>query len=338
MKRGFDTNKYIKIQKKEILKRAKKYKRFYLEFGGHLCYDGHASRVLPGYDPRTKLKLLKTLSKIKGGMEIIYCINANDIEGRKRLGDFKLSYKKQTLRDLKELKKYGVKVNHVVVTRYRHDSKSLLKFIRILKKEDEVYIHKEIPHYLESPKYAIKGYKSELHIPVSSKLVIVTGAAGGSGKMATAMGQIYREIKNKINSGYAKFETFPVWNLPLGHPINLAYEAATADLQDKNLIDHYHLKYYNIEAVNYNRDIKNFSILMKLANSITKTKSAFGYHSPTDMGIGNTKSGIINEEICREAAIKEIYRRMRLYTKEYRVGRESTRTLIRMKQIIREIE
>jgi uncharacterized protein (UPF0371 family) len=152
------------------------------------------------------------------------------------------------------------------------------------------------------------------------------------------MSQIYHDIKNKINSGYAKFETFPVWNLPLSHPINLAYEAATADLQDKNEIDPYHLKHYNIKSVNYNRDIKNFSILIKLANMITKSKSAFGYHSPTDMGIGNTKSGIINEEICKRAAIKEIHRRMKVYKKEFKSRRESEKTLERMEEILKKLK
>lgn len=338
MKRGFDTSKYIAIQKREILKRMRKFQRLYLEVGGHLTYDGHASRVLPGYDPKTKLKLIKSLSKIRGGIEIVYCINANDIEGKKRLGDFRLSYKEQTLKDLRAFKKYNISVSYVVVTRFKKNSSSLDKFIRILEKKVKgVYIHREVPNYLRSPKYAIEGYDNNSYIPVNSKLIIVTGAAGGSGKMATAMSQIYNDLKDKINSGFAKIETFPVWNLPLEHPINLAYEAATADLQDKNQIDPYHLKHYHIKAVNYNRDIENFSILMRIANLITKSKSAFGYNSPTDMGIGNTKSGIINDEICREASIKEIYRRMNVYTREYNAGRESKKTLDRMKEIIKDI-
>lgn len=342
MKRGFDSSEYIKIQKKEILKRMKRFQRLYLEVGGHLCYDGHASRVLPGYDPKTKLKLIKSLSNIHGGIEIIYCINANDIDSKKRLGDFKLNYRKQALKDLSEFKKSGISVNYIVITRFKKYSLSLENFIKILEKRvkrvKRVYVHKEIRGYMKSSEYAIKGYEKSDYIKLNSKLIIVTGAAGGSGKMATAMSQIYNDIKNKINSGFAKLETFPVWNLPLNHPVNLAYEAATADLQDKNEIDPYHLKYYHVKAVNYNRDIKNFSILMKIANSITKSKSAFGYHSPTDMGIGNTKAGIISDEICRDAAIKEIYRRKKVYEKEFYAGRESRKTLKRMEEIMKELK
>jgi uncharacterized protein (UPF0371 family) len=339
MKKGFDTEKYLHIQELEIIKRAKKYPRFYLEFGGHLIYDGHASRVLPGYNPETKLKLLKDLSKIEK-INIIYCVNAMDISGKKRLGDFKLNYTNQTLRDIRAFKKYGLKDITLIITRYqKSNSKTISKFKKIVSKEvNKIYIHNEIPDYLKGPKYAIKGYTKNPYIKLNSRLIIITGAAGGSGKMATAMSQIYHDIKNQINPGYAKFETFPVWNLPLSHPINLAYEAATADLQDRNEIDPYHLKYYKKKSVNYNRDIQNFSILMKLANMITKNKSAFGYHSPTDMGIGNTKAGITDEEICKKAAIKEIRRRMIVYTKEFKAGRESKKTLERMNEIMEKVD
>jgi uncharacterized protein (UPF0371 family) len=336
MKRGFDTKKYLKIQELEIIKRAKKYNKFYLEFGGHLIYDGHASRVLPGYNPETKLKLLRNLHKIEK-ISIIYCVNAKDISSKKRLGDFKLDYTNQTLKDIRAFKKYGLKDITLVITRYQESkSKLIFQFKKIISKEvKRIYIHHEIPNYINGPKYAVKGYKKNPYVKLNSKLIIITGAAGGSGKMATAMNQIYHDIRKGINSGYAKFETFPVWNLPLDHPINLAYEAATADLQDKNEIDPYHLKHYKIKAVNYNRDINNFSILMKLASMITKSKTAFGYYSPTDMGIGNTKSGIIDEEICKKAAIKEIRRRMIVYTKEFKAGRDSEKTLKRMKEILK---
>ncbi len=341
MKRGFNTSKYIEIQKKEILKRMNKFNRLYLEVGGHLCYDGHASRVLPGYDPKTKLKLLKNLKKSGIDIEIIYCVNAKDIESKKVLGDFDLNYKKQTIRDIGTFAKNNLKVNHLVITRYeRKNSKTISQFKEIIgNKVKNIYLHNEIPNYSKSPNYAVKGYKkdSPIKIKANSRLIIITGAAGGSGKMGTAMSQIYYDIRNKINSGYAKLETFPVWNLPLNHPINLAYEAATADLQDKNEIDPYHLKYHHKKAVNYNRDIKNFGILMDIAKIITKKKFPFGYKSPTDMGIGNTKAGIINDNICRKAAIKEINRRMKFYTKEYKSGRESKATIERMEEIMNKI-
>lgn len=334
MKRGFDTGKYIRAQKKEILKRMKRFDRLYLEVGGHLAYDGHASRVLPGYHPKTKLKLLKTLGKL----EIIYCVNAKDLATKKRLGDFNLNYKKQTLKDLRLFKRAGLKVDYVVITRFDGEIEAE-KFKKVLdKKVRKVYFHKEIKGYSKSAKNAVKGYEKNPSVPITFKLVIVTGAASGSGKMATTMSQIYHDLNRKIKSGFAKFETFPIYNLPLDHVINIAYEAATADLQDKVQIDPYHLKYHKKKAVNYNRDIDNFEILMKISKSITKKKTAFGYYSPTDMGVSNTKAGIINEEICRQAAIKEIKRREKVYLHEFRKGRESKATLIRMKEIMKKIE
>ncbi len=332
MERGFDTDKYIRAQKKEILKRMKKFDRLYLEVGGHLAHDGHASRVLPGYDSKTKLKLLKTLGKL----EIIYCVNAKDLSSKKRLGDFNLNYKKQTLKDLRLFKKAGLKIDYVVITRFNNE-KQAKKLKKILnKKVRKVYFHNETKGY-SNVKNAIKGYEKNPAVPITSKLVIVTGAASGSGKMAVTMSQIYSDAKRKIKAGFAKLETFPIYNLPLNHPINIAYEAATADLQDKNKIDPYHLKYYKKKVVNYNRDINNFGILIKISKSITKNKGAFGYHSPTDMGVSNTKAGITNEEICKQAAIKEIKRREKVYLREFKRGRESKATLIRMKEILRKL-
>ena len=334
MKRGFDTSKYIRAQKKEILNRIKKFDRLYLEFGGHLCYDGHASRVLPGYNPKTKLKLLKTLGKL----EIIYCVNTKDLTSKKRLGDFNLNYKQKTIKDLKLLKRAGLKVDYVVITKFSNEEKAK-ELKKILdKKVRKVYFHKEIKGYSKSVKKAIKAYKENPIIPITSKLVIVTGASSGSGKMATAMSQIYSDINRKIKSGFAKFETFPIYNLPLDHVINIAYEAATADLQDKNKIDPYHLKHHKKKAVNYNRDINNFAILMKISKSITKNKAAFGYHSPTDMGVSNTKAGIINEEVCKQAAIREIKRREKVYLHEFKKARETKATLNRMKEILRKLD
>ena len=334
MKKGFETKKYIRAQKEEILKRTKKFNRLYLEFGGHLPYDGHASRVLPGYNPKTKLKLLKTLGKL----EIIYCVNAKDLSSKKRLGDFKLNYKKQTLKDLRLFKRAGLKVDYVVITKFSNEkeAKELKKILA--KKVRKVYFHKEIKGYSKSVKKAIKAYKQNPIIPITSKLIIVTGVAADSGKMATAMSQIYSDVNRKINAGFAKFETFPIYNLPLKHPINIAYEAATANIQDRNEIDPYHLKHHKKKAVNYNRDIDNFAILMRISRLITKNKAAFGYHSPTDMGVSNTKAGIINDEICKQAAIKEIKRREKVYLHEFKKGREKKETLKRMKEILRKLE
>lgn len=344
MKKGFDTSKYIQIQISEILNRLNKYDKLYLEVGGHLIYDGHASRVLPGYNPKTKLLLLRKLSKTDD-IEIIYCVNTKDLGSKTLLGDFNLDYKKQTIKDIKSFKKSGLKKIHLVITRYEIQDKEIISnFKKALSKHippKNIYTHSEIPNYTKSPRYALSGYKKETRIKSKSRLVIVTGAAGGSGKMATAMSQVYHDLNKKnfkkINSGYTKIETFPVWNLPLNHPINLAYEAATADLQDKNMIDPYHLKYYKTKAVNYNRDIENFSILVDIAKLITKQRFPFGYKSPTDMGIGNTKFAIINENVCKAAAIKEIHRRMKYYVKEFKSGRTSIKTIERMKEIMKKI-
>ena len=329
MKKGFDTKKYIKIERREILKRMKRFERLYLEVGGHLAYDGHASRVLPGYRPDTKLRLLKTLGKL----EIVYCVNAQDLETKKRLGDFNLNYKKQTLKDLRLFKRAGLKVDYIVITRF-NGQESALKLKKLLeKKVRKVYFHNEIKNY-SNTKSAIKGYKKNPVLPILFNLVIITGTASGSGKMAVAMSQIYSDLKRKIKVGYAKLETFPIYDLRADNPLNLAYEAATADLQDKTIIDPYYFKKYHKRVVNYNRDIKNFAILLKISNLFSKKKNAFGYFSPTEMGINYTKEGIINEKICEKAAIEEIKRRWKFYLKEFKKGRETRQTINRMKNIL----
>lgn len=332
--RGFDTKRYISRQKAEVLRRMRRFDRLYLEFGGHLCYDGHASRVLPGYKPTAKIDLLKSL----GNPAIIYCVNAEDLDSKKRLGDFKLDYWNQTLKDIGEMRKSGLNVAAVIITKYSGQSKAARFSETLRRKSLNVYTSPKIRNYLKGPGYAVKGYDSYPYVAVNSKLAVITGAAGGSGKMSVAMSQVYKEIQNGMNSGYAKFETFPVWNLPLKHPVNLAYEAATADLQDKNKIDPYHLKFYGKKAVNYNRDIENFAILRRIASRISHSTAPFGYHSPTDMGISMTKAGIISDKVCREAAIVEIRRRFEVYSREYAQGRESKKTLQRMRQIIRKID
>lgn len=326
---GFDSEKYVCEQSRKIFERLNLYDRLYIEFGGHITYDGHASRVLPGYNPKNKINLLKTLGKI----EFIYCVNAKDLDSKKRLGDFGLNYMEQTLQDLEELKKVGLEVSFICITRYSKEEKAN-EFKRILeKKKYKVIFHKEIPGYLDSVNNVLRGYEKQPYIPVKEKIIVVTGAAGGSGKMATALCQVYKERKKKIKSGYTKFETFPIWNLPLNNPINVAYEAATADLNDKVMIDKFHLKAYGIKAVNYNRDIENFKILLEIAKNVF-AKGSFSYKSPTDMGINMAKEGIVNLKLCEDAARKEIERRMKVYQKEFKEGREKIETIRRMKEII----
>ncbi|MFH1451772.1 MAG: DUF1846 domain-containing protein [archaeon] len=330
MKRGFDSKKYLKIQSGEVVKGIKKFKRLYLEIGGKLTYDNHASRVLPGYKKTIKINLLKSL----GELAIIYCINAKDLEFTRLLSINKITYQKQILKNLRDLKKFNLPKPIIVITRFEGEEKAK-QFSKILKKKKfKIYFYNETKNYTKSPTNAIRGYKSQNYIPIKENLIIITGPAGNSGKMATALSQIYHEKKMKIQSAFAKLETFPVHNLPLSHPINLAYESATADLQDKNQIDILHKKYHNIIAVNYNRDIDNFRIL----KAITKQNFPFGYKSPTDMGISNIKSGIIDDELCRKASIKEIKRRYKFYKKELKKGRETIKTIKRMEEILKKIK
>jgi uncharacterized protein (UPF0371 family) len=333
-KKGFDSKRYIDSQSASVFKRINEFDKLYLEFGGKLTYDGHATRVLPGFKPSTKIDLLKNIKDL----EIIYCVNANDLESSKRLGDFRLSYREQALKDINDIRKKGLNVNYVCITFYEPKDR-----IKKFKKEIEnlgikVYCHKIIEGYPNDINKILEGYSKQKFIKTKSKLVIVTGVAGGSGKMATAMAQIYNEKKRGIKAGFSKYELFPIWNLPLNHPINIAYEAATADLGDFNIIDPYQLKSRKIKAVNYNRDVENFRILKKIYSLVAGKKINLRFKSPTDMGINMAKEGIIDDKICKKAAIKEIKRRYEFYKKEFNLGRESKETIKRMENILKKIK
>jgi len=262
---GFDTNKYIKEQTKRILERVSKFERLYLEFGGKLCYDLHAARVLPGYKSTAKVELLKKL----GDIVIIYCVSAKDIERGRVRRDFGLTYDNQTLKDISDIRDFGLNVNTVVITRHNNEH-SVNKFKKKLENFGmNVYVHNEIVGYPTDIKRVMEGYDKQEYIKTQKKLIIITGVGGNYGKMATCLSQIYHERKKGLKTGFAKFETFPIWNLTLDHPINVAYEAATADLLDVNMVDPFHKKAYEIMAVNYNRDIENFDILINLMEEIT---------------------------------------------------------------------
>lgn len=319
----FDTNKYLEEQTKKIRERVSQFEKLYLEFGGKLCYDMHAARVLPGYRPTAKIELLKKL----GDIEIIYCVGAKDIERGRVRRDFGLTYDNQTLKDISDIKEFGLRVNSVVITRCENESS-----IKLLKKKLEdfgvnVFIHTEIPGYPNDIEKVLEGYDRQPYVRSDKKLSIITGAGGGSGKMAVCLSQIFHERKKGMKTGYAKFETFPIWNLPLKHPINIAYEAATADLKDLNAIDPFHKKAYDVDAVNYNRDIENFSILTSLIKGITGEENPFGYKSPTDMGVNTAAVGIINEDACKEASKQEIIRRYFRYFREKVEGIETEETI-----------
>ncbi|MCK4531398.1 MAG: DUF1846 family protein [Candidatus Aenigmarchaeota archaeon] len=333
-KLGFDIGKYLEAQSSEILKRVKKFdKRLYLEFGGKLCYDYHAARVLPGYEPDTKIRLFKKLSK---DMQIIYCVSAKDIQRGKMRGDFGLPYDQQTLKDIGDLKDKGLNVSCVAITLYKGESLADRFKKRLENLGIKVYVFTEIKGYPNDFNFIVsdKGYGSQPYIEIEKPLVVVTGAGGGSGKMSLCLSQMYHDHKRGINSGFAKFETFPIWNLSISHPVNIAYEAATADLGDYNMVDPFHKKKYGVTSINYNRDVENFELMKNILDRILG-KGSIPYNSPTDMGVNKAKVGIINDEICREAGKGEIIRRYFRYKEEMMLGVESKETVERAKEIAR---
>ena len=316
MKVGFDNKKYIKIQSKKIKERFKLFDKLYLEIGGKLFDDYHASRVLPGFLPDAKINMFKEL---KNDLEIIFCINARDIERNKTRAEFGITYDIEVMRLIDNLVSLGFLINSVVITLYNNQT-SVDKFINKLERHGiKTYIHKFTKGYPSDVDTIVsdEGYGVNEYIETTKKLVLVNAPGPGSGKLATCLSQLYHEHKRGINAGYAKFETFPVWNLPLKHPVNVAYEAATADLSDVNQIDSFHLSEYNITAVNYNRDLQTFPILKAILNRITGSDI---YKSPTDMGVNMIKDCITNYDVIEEASKKEIVRRYYQEKINYKTG------------------
>ena len=306
MKIGFDNEKYLKMQSEHIRDRINQFdNKLYLEFGGKLFDDFHASRVLPGFAPDAKLRMLMQLSD---QAEIVMAISASDIEKNKIRGDLGITYDSDVLRLIDEFRGRGLYVGSVVITQYsgQHSADAFKK--RLQKLGIPVYIHYTIPGYPHNVPLIVsdEGYGKNEYIETTRPLVVVTAPGPGSGKMATCLSQLYHEHKRGVHAGYAKYETFPIWNLPLKHPVNLAYEAATADLNDVNMIDPFHLEAYGVTTVNYNRDVEIFPVLRAIFQQI------FGespYKSPTDMGVNMAGNCIIDDEACREASRQEIIRR-----------------------------
>lgn len=336
--KGFDNEKYLEAQAKAILDRVQKFSgKLYLEFGGKLLQDYHAARVLPGYDPNVKVKLLKRLEDV---VEIVFCICASDIEKGRMRGDFGLTYDAASLRTFDDMEDFGFSISAVIVNRY-HGESAATRFIDFLKARGmAVYTQPEISGYPADVEKIIseQGYGRNPFIQTSKPLVIVTGAGPGSGKMSTCLSQVYHHHLNGQQAGFAKFETFPIWNLPLDHPVNLAYEAATADLQDRNLVDPFHLAAYGTTSINYNRDIENFSIMKEIIDSIGDHDSPLSsYKSPTDMGVNMAKIGIIDDDAVREAARQEIIRRYFRYTWELKQGIESKQTVSIVEKLLQQV-
>ena len=316
MKVGFDNDKYLRIQSEKIKERFCLFDKLYLEVGGKLFDDSHASRILPGFKNDAKINMFKEL---KDELEIIFCINAGDIEKNKKRKEYDISYNQELIKLINKSKNLGFSVNSVVITLYNNQI-SADKFIKKLNRNGiKTYIHRPVKGYpLNIDKIVSReGYGANPYIPTSKKLILVNAPGPGSGKLATCLSQIYHENLRGINAGYAKFETFPVWNLPLNHPINLAYEAATADLNDVNMIDPFHLNKYDIEAINYNRDIETFPILKSILKKVLNKDI---YYSPTDMGVNMIGFCITNNNIVEEASKKEIVRRYYNELNNYKMG------------------
>jgi uncharacterized protein (UPF0371 family) len=329
MEKDFDIKRYLEIQSKEILKRVNNFEKLYLEFGGKLYGDFHASRVLPGYDPNTKIEMLKS---IKEDCEIIFCISAKDIENTKIRGDFGMNYTSSALKSINDLEELGLNVSAIIINRFSGEKKAL-KFKQYLDNlKIRNYLQKEIQGYPAEINKIVseEGYGQNPYVKTTKPIIIVTGVGPGSGKMSFCLSQMYFDYKNNKKSGFAKFETFPIWDLPLEHPVNLAYEAATADIGDKNLIDPFHLKEYNLTAINYNRDIENFPILKKILEKIGSSC----YKSPTEMGVNKVKEGIINIEAIENSSKQEIIRRYFRYKKEFQLGLIEKKVLDRIEQIM----
>lgn len=306
MKQGFDNEKYKKMQSDQIRKRISSFGgKLYLEFGGKLFDDYHASRVLPGFQPDSKLQMLLEL---KDEAEVVFAVSAKDIEDNKMREDLGIPYDEDVLRLIDVYREAGLYVSSVVITKYS-GQKSAQKLKRRLHKKDvKVYYHYVIDGYpTDTHKIISKdGFGKNDYIETQRRLIVVTAPGPGSGKMATCLSQLYHDNQRGIKAGYAKFETFPVWSLPLNHPVNLAYEAATADLDDKNMIDPYHLDAYQKVAINYNRDIEIFPVLRRMFEEIYGKSP---YQSPTDMGVNMAGFCIADDDVVRYAAKQEIIRR-----------------------------
>ncbi len=319
MQIGFDSQKYLEEQKSYILERINSHQcdRLYLEFGGKLVNDKHAARVLPGFDQDAKIKLLASM---KEHAEIIICIYAGDILTNKTRQDYGITYDLEVMRLIDTFRRYELEINSVVVTRYE-DQAPVNQFIQKLERRGiRTYKHSSTKGYPTDVDIIVsdEGYGANPYIEVTKPLVVVNAPGPNSGKMATCLSQLYHENKRGINSRYAKFETFPIWNLPLKHPVNIAYEAATVDLKDVNMIDNYHFDAYGQMAVNYNRDLETFPVLKRIMEKITGTECE--YKSPTDMGVNRVGFCITDDEICRDAACKEIIRRYLLAAVDFKRG------------------
>lgn len=325
---GFDNEKYITEQTAAIFKRVERFNnKLYLEFGGKLLYDYHAARVLPGYDPNVKMRLI---TELKDRANILLCIYAGDIERKKIRADFGITYDTDAMKLIDDLRGWNISVMGVVITRFENQPSAVLFKNKLERRGIRVFTHRFTKGYPTNVDLIVsdEGYGANDYIPTDKPLVIVTGPGPGSGKLATCLSQLYHDYKRGIKSGYAKFETFPIWNIPLKHPVNVAYEAATADIRDFNQIDPFHLEAYGEAWVNYNRDVEVFPVLRRILEKITGEASF--YKSPTDMGVNRAGFAITNDEVTKNAARQEILRRYFRYRCEYAMGFTDKETVQRV--------
>jgi len=335
-KTAFDNERYLTLQTEAILKRVERFgNKLYLEFGGKLLYDYHAARVLPGYDPNVKMRLIQ---KLRDRADVLLCIYAGDIEKRKLRADFGITYDVDALKLIDDLAEWDVGVTGVVVTRFEEQASARIFKNKLERRGIRVYTHRFTRGYPTDVDLIVsdEGYGANEHIETRRPLVIVTGPGPGSGKLATCLSQLYHDHKKGLKSGYAKFETFPIWNLPLKHPVNVAYEAATADIGDFNLVDPFHLDAYGRSSVNYNRDVEVFPVLKRILEKISQEPSL--YKSPTDMGVNCAGFAVSDDGLIREAAKQELIRRYFRYRCEYALGFVDKDTVQRSELLMKELE
>ena len=330
---GFDNQKYLTTQSEQIKKRIHQFGgKLYLEFGGKLFDDYHASRVLPGFAPDSKIRMLQQL---KDDVEIVIAINAGDIEKNKMRGDLGITYDEDVLRLIDIFRDMGLYVGSVVLTRYSGQAAADAFLHRLENLGIRCYRHYPIAGYPSDVAHIVsdEGLGKNDYIETSHSLIVVTAPGPGSGKMATCLSQLYHDHKRGIQAGYAKFETFPIWNLPLKHPVNLAYEAATADLDDVNMIDPFHLEAYGVTTVNYNRDVEIFPVLNAI---FEKIQGQSPYKSPTDMGVNMAGNCIVDDEACRAASKMEILRRYYTARVELVQGKGREETVRKLELVMRQ--
>jgi uncharacterized protein (UPF0371 family) len=336
LRKGFDNEKYLEEQTAAIQERVTRFSdKLYLEFGGKLLFDFHAARVLPGFDPNVKMRLLQRLGD---RAEVILCIFAGDIEKKKMRADFGITYDADAMKLIDDLGDRGIPVRAVVITRYDEQPAAATFQAQLCNRGVQVHTHRHTRGYPTDVETVVseQGYGANSFVETDKPIVVVTGPGPGSGKLATCLSQLYHDHRRGRHSGYAKFETFPIWSLPLKHPVNAAYEAATAELKDVNQLDHFHLEAYNQRAVNYNRDLEAFPLLRRIIERITGG-NAF-YASPTDMGVNRAGFGIVDDDAVREAGRQEIVRRYFRYACEHSMGLVDAESVQRIELLMDEMD